>query len=394
MKRVEATALLVGHSVKSTLERLYVEAPSPVRIDWCRFTVPLDAIVKRDPSLPIDTCALSVMERSERDVALQARIADCSDYTGAMHVAKSGAALLCELLGVFEVGEVEDKGLDFYTARCALMHEGKTVGLVLAGGKSTAQAGTVHANITGEACLHISHEKWAVVAKWLAEESGVLTRVDASLDVFAGMDMRGVLTKWEDGAFDVRGKRPKENMVGAWATGESRTVTFGKRETGKCVRIYEKGDQLFGAEANDPWVRVECEFRSNHRVIDLEILTSPADYFAGAYPFCESLVLEMQVAAEPVSLRTVADAAVTLLAKTAEAAAAVMTRWVDRTVGASYCALVKHAPEAMLLALYDRNVSRIPKRLKGFSLSQVAAAFVKVAEGLAPSPAPFANGAA
>lgn len=394
MKRSQAEAVLVGHTVKTTLERLYVEAPSPVRIDWARFTVPLDAIVKRDPSLPIDTDALSVMDRPERELALACRVADTSDYTGAMHVARSGARWMTELLGVFEVGAVEDKGLDFYTARCMLSHEGSTVGMVLAGGKSTAQAGTVHVNLFGEATLHVSHAKWKAVAEWLREVGGVLTRVDVSLDLFEGMDMRNVLSQWAEGAFDVRGKRPKENMLGAWETGESRTVTFGKRETGKCCRVYEKGDQLFGPEANDPWVRVECEFRANHRVIDVEILEAPADYFAGAYPFCEELVLARQIDADPVSIKTVAEAAGVLLVKTAEAAAHVASKWFDRTVGATYRMVVEHAPEAMLIELFDRNVGRVPKRLRGFSPPQLSAAFGKVAEGLAPSSVPFVNGAA
>lgn len=393
MKRVEAQALLVGQTLKTTLERVHLDQPSPVRIDWCRFTVPLDAIVKRDVALPVDTTALSVMERPARELALAARIADTGDYTGAMHVSKSGATWICELLGALEVGAVEDKGMDFYTARTALVHEGQTVGMVLAGGKSAAQAGTVHFNLFGEATLHVSHEKWCALADWLRLVGGVLTRVDTSLDLFDGLDMREVLQSWHRGSFDVRGKRPKENMVGAWESGESRTVTFGKRETGKCCRVYEKGDQLFGPEANDPWVRVECEFRSNHRVIDPEILVSPADYFAGAYPFCEALLADLHVLAEPVAIKTVADAAVALLVKTAEAGAFVSSRWFDRTVGATYRMVVEHAPEAMLIALFDRNAGRVPKRLKGFTLPQLSAAFATVAEGLAPSSVPSVNGA-
>lgn len=394
MRRAAAEAVAVGRSIKTTLERLWIDQPSPVRIDWCRFTVPLDAIVKCDPSLPIDTCALSVMERPERERALACRIADTGGYTGAMSVARSGAAWVTHLLGAFEVGAVEDKGLDFYTARCLLMHEGQTVGMVLSGGKSSAQAGTVHVNLFGEATLHISHEKWVAVRDWLAEVNGVLTRVDASLDLFDGYDMQQVLREWEAGAFDVRGKRPKESLIGAWATGDSRTFNIGKRETGKCFRLYEKGDQLFGPEENDPWVRAECEWRSNHRVIDLDILVSPADYFAGAYPFCEALIEALNVEAQPVSIRTVADAGAALLVKTAEAAALVASKWFDRTVGATYRAVVDYASEDMLIALYDRSVGRVPKRLKGFTPSQIAVAFAKVAEGLAPSSSPFENGAA
>lgn len=393
MRRDEGSAVLVGRTVKATLERVYLDGPSPVRVDWCRFTVPLDAIVRRDPSIPVDTCALSVMERSERELVLACHVADAGGYTGAMHVARSAGGLVCELLDGLEVGPVEDKGLDFYTARCLLLHEGQTVGMVLAGGKSLAQAGTVHVNLFGEATLHVSHGKWCALANWLREVSGVLTRVDVSLDLFDGLDMDSLLGKWEAGAFDVRGKRPKENMIGAWATGDSRTWQVGKRETGKVCRVYEKGDQLFGAEENDPWVRVECEFRSNHRVIDLAILEAPADYFAGAYPFCEALVVEAQGSSAPVALRTVAHAGAVLLVRTAEAAVRVLTRWFDRGAGAAFAKVVQYAPESMLIALYDRNVARVPRRLKGFSPSRLSAAFQKVAEGLAPSSVPFVNGA-
>jgi hypothetical protein len=63
-------------------------------------------------------------------------------------------------------------------------------------------------------------------------------------------------------------------------------------------------------------------------------------------------------------------------------------------VGACYRSLVDHAPESMLISLYDRNAGRVPKRLRGYSSAEMVGAFQKVAAGLAPSPAPFANGAA
>lgn len=63
---------------------------------------------------------------------------------------------------------------------------------------------------------------------------------------------------------------------------KGRTLYIGSRESGKLLRIYEKGIQM--GDLNDTWVRWELELHSSQRVIPLDTLIKPSEYLAGAYP--------------------------------------------------------------------------------------------------------------
>lgn len=99
--------------------------------------------------------------------------------------------------------------------------------------------------------MHLSPAKWAKVREWVANSNGWLTRVDLAVDVWTGEDITALPDLYRTGAFDVRGQRPSQTENGSWTSGHSRTFNVGKRETGKALRAYEKGDELFGHEAND-----------------------------------------------------------------------------------------------------------------------------------------------
>jgi len=388
-KRVEARPLLDGQRIRWTLERVEQETQQKVRIDWLRFTLPLDAVVRAERAPCPVIAELASMDRYGREVALAARIADASiDYTGALALARSCANRIVEQLGLFEVGPAEDRGMDYYAARCPLIYEGLVVGYCLAGSKSPNQAGTVHVNLFGAACLYVAPAKWARLKRWIAECSGWLTRVDLACDVWTGDLIEDVPRRYGAGAFDVRGQRPKESQAGSWYSGHSRTFYVGKRETGKMFRAYEKGDELFGEDANDPWVRYEVELRNNARVLDLEVLERPADFFAGAYPFTEALLARLSVQAVPQSIpagQRVQDA-------NAEAAVTRLVKAGARMMVPTFNALLVYGG-SLLDHLLSVESHRVPARLRGYAANQLQAAFSKVAAGFAPPASPSMVGA-
>ncbi|MES2092113.1 MAG: replication initiation factor domain-containing protein, partial [Pseudomonadota bacterium] len=308
-----AQPVLSGSKIKWTLEAVEQANPNLVRVDWLRFTMPVDSVVPREEGGAYDCSWLEAQKLDPDQWALQAKTlhpsafpqhlaikivgADTSlCYLTPRTVALQGALLLTEAVpGVFSVGVVEDSGMDFYTARAAVMREGAVVGWVLAGGKSVSQSGTVHFNLFGSACLHLGPVQLAQVHAFVDRSAAWITRVDLALDVWQGLDIESVRLAYLGGQFDVRGKRPNQQEHGSWTNGHSRTFQVGSRDSGKVMRAYEKGDELFGHEALDPWVRLEGELRNNQRVIDLEVLLKPADYFAGLYPFCRDYLAGLQV---------------------------------------------------------------------------------------------------
>jgi len=292
------------------------------------------------------------------------------------------------------LGAVEDKGMDFYAVRVALMHNGAVVGYVMAGSKDARQASTVHFNLFGQAMLAIPRDRLDIVRSYVAHAKGWITRVDLAVDVWTGHHVEDVQAAWEAGEFDVRGKRPSQQNVGSWAAGHSRTFTVGTRGTGKMLRAYEKGHEQFGdpvaAAMHDcaEWLRYEVEIRNNHRVIDLDVLTRPADFFAGAYAFCDRLLTELEVKASAQTIKTEPEV------KDATALAAVerVASWLDGTAGAAIAALFDMGGD-LIAQIVERNSHRLARRLKGFASADIAAAFEKVAQRMAPADAPPLIGA-
>ncbi|MBN8490101.1 MAG: replication initiation factor domain-containing protein [Burkholderiales bacterium] len=371
-RTVAAQAVSDGRRIKWTLEQAIQGETDRVRVDWLRFTLPLGAVVPFEQRGEVDPGVLGTMDRAEREVQVLARGIE-AEPLGAMYVARKAAVMLADRLG-FEVGTVEDRGQDFYLCRVPLLVNAETVGFVLAGSdKSAQQAGTVHFNLFGAACLRVSHAQWAGVASWVRDASGWITRCDLALDIFEGFDIASMPQAWLNGQFDVRGQRPAEREAGAWTSGHSRTFYVGKRETGKELRGYEKGDELFGHEAGDPWFRAEVEFRNNARVIDPAILERPADFFAGAYPWCAALLAAQSVQAEPVRIpagQRVKDA-------TARAAVSRTAAWVVRVAMPSVREVFDKAGEFFDEQLIG-SVGRLSHRLRGWSEVERRQAFAQV----------------
>jgi len=274
------------------------------------------------------------------------------------------------------------------------MHNAAVVGYVMAGSKDPRQANTVHFNLFGQAMLAIPGDRLEIVRSYVAHAKGWITRVDLAVDVWSGHRVEDVQTAWQSGEFDVRGKRPGQQNAGSWAAGHSRTFSVGSRGTGKMLRAYEKGDEQFGSRDSSAahgcaeWIRYEVEMRNNHRVIDLDVLTRPADFFAGAYAFCDRLLTELEVQATAQSIKTDPE----VKDVTALAAVERVASWMDSTAGASLVALFDLGGD-LLAEIIDSNRHRVARRLKGFAAADIAAAFEKVAARMAPVPAPLINGA-
>lgn len=391
--RTEAKPILAGAKVKWTLEQLEQSNPGRVRLDWLRFTVPLDAVIQREPSMQ-DLTPLDLLDQPARDVVRMANGVEDHRYTTSRAVARAGAAQLVELLACgFEVGPVDDKGMDFYTARASLMFEGAVVGQVLAGGKETNQSSTVHINLHGAALLQMSAGALQRIHRFVSQAKGWLTRVDLSLDVWSGHRVEDVEAAYMSGEFDVRGKRPGQRHHGSWSLGHSRTYEVGSRATGKMFRGYEKGHQLFGVDLSAEhgaaqWLRYEVELRSNHRVLELDLLTRPADFFAGAYGFCARVLEELDVQASAQRILTDPE----LKDTTAEAAAARVVRYVKNTAGPALVALFDLGGD-LIADVIESERHRLPRRLKGFSVDAVRAALEKVAQAMAPARSPSFIGA-
>lgn len=418
MRTVEARPVLDGQRVKFTLEQIERENQSKVRIDWLRFTVPLDSVIGDDRCLNHLTAsdlvvndsfarqefaALTVHALVSADVSSEADLAaigkkpvvgKCA-VTAAQAVAAVSARALCRMLACgFEVGIAEDRGMDFYSVRVPVLSNGAVVGYVMAGSKDSRQAATVHFNLFGQAMLVIPRHRLEVIRSFVAHAKGWITRVDLAVDVWSGRTVEAVQSAWLSGEFDVRGKRPSQQNIGAWASGHSRTFTVGTRGTGKMLRCYEKGDEQFGSRELSQlhgcaeWLRYEVEIRNNHRVIDLDVLIRPADFFAGAYAFCDRLLTELEVEATAQRIKTVPEVAdATILAAASRVAA-----WLDGTAGAAIAAVFEFGGD-LIAQVVERNSHRVARRLKGYTSQQIAEALAKVAERLAPAPVPSINGA-
>lgn len=192
---------------------------------------------------------------------------------------------LTQILG-FGIFEKRDKGHKFYMSSWTLGENGEFGYLAIGG-----QRGTVLVDITGKGCQHATPGWESRMLAFL--ESGHLvnariTRIDLAHDDFSGerYGLDRAVSDYHAGLYQLpRAPQPPAiNQVGNWETRDyrGRTLYIGRRQTGKFLRIYEKGKQL-GDKAS-PWVRIELELKAEDRVIPFDALTRPGQYLAGAYP--------------------------------------------------------------------------------------------------------------
>lgn len=137
-----------------------------------------------------------------------------------------------------------------------------------------------------------------------------ITRIDLAHDDYAGTRSINVARKLaKKGGFN-SGGRPASYMYiesghlnrkvqkelkkeFRFIPDKGRSLYVGCRDSGKLLRVYEKGIQMNNPK--DKWVRWELEIHSKQRVIPLDTMIKPSEYLAGAYPALSFLNEEQSV---------------------------------------------------------------------------------------------------
>lgn len=159
------------------------------------------------------------------------------------------------------------------------------------------QNNTVLFSLTGTGCK-LAHEGWEEFL-YISLKSAInpkITRMDLCHD-----DLEGDYSSFElanqaetDNHFVLpkTRNRPSCTISGEFKHGDPNnkglTLYVGSRKNGKVFRGYEKGKQL--GDPKSKWFRSEIEVHAKARVIPLEVLLKPTEFFCGAYPYCLDLV--------------------------------------------------------------------------------------------------------
>lgn len=168
-----------------------------------------------------------------------------------------------------------------------------------------SQRGWVRINLTGEGCGWV--QDWRA-AEALPDALGEaeIKRLDIALTTYGGEvthDM--VLAAHDRGEFSSGGRQPHYRVIGGSDPRAGRTIYVGKRAAAdKMLRCYEKGFELLThlpesmragvSHINgcpvDQIYRVELELKAETKHIRWQSIGQRDEVFAGAYPFCASLM--------------------------------------------------------------------------------------------------------
>lgn len=384
--RTDKKQLLVleGNQVKARLLADRTAYKTPVHVDWLRFTIPY----KKAPTptaddlfcLPLPPASvLAELPQAQRE-SMTARTAVKElppDEVFHGSVAKTVADDVCNMLGPdFFVSSELKRGQDFYKYRWSITRGGAEVGWVgfLASSdskKQAAQNDTIHVNLHGAACTFAVHSWRQQMAEYIDRHDAKITRVDLALDFFDGIKggMLRIKSDYEAGIMDVLGQRPKCNMIGPWVDGgRGRSFYLGSREAGKQTNVYEKGVQLFGEKDATNWERIELRYGNKLRVISSDVLTRPADFFAGASPWHLAMLAEnsKRTASKP---RKFADRRKAQAVQTVKAEVVRVFRWLRDVAGPSISFAFQHLPDLQLVDLTHSH--KLPGRLERFQQSDL-----------------------
>lgn len=405
MSKPNALVLDAGE-VKLRLEAERTAHNAFVHVDWVRFTCLLRNVIpdfvsaRRDdyewprPGSVTFGDMPGVIQREQIKKTLEEFEAEHKDpvFVHAMQQAHALATQVSKALGPeFIVHHAIGKGHDFYKYRWSI-HRNDTecgwVGFLASsdGSRQKAQSGTIHANVYGSACTFAAAGWTDRLADVVDAHDGKLTRADLALDFFGGMgcDMEEIRAQYLAGVMNSGGKRLKCNMVGDWANGSERSFYIGSKESGKQTNIYEKGDQLFGVAANNPWVRVELRYGNKLRVLPSDMLRRPSDFFAGSSDWHTTLLARFteDFAITPVKTGALLQA---------QSVLAEVSRNVRHALGncaPTIATAFQFLKPDQFLELCNWQTIKRPGRLQKFSDSELARAFSSVftsAGGLSPS---------
>lgn len=401
--------VLDGDTVKLRLMAERGQQKGLVHVDWLRFTCPLRSVdTPRAENLFPNLRHRDVMgiplEGYCRDKDLPARLRSArllqlmNDVTDDEFMPTVQAYEMAEkvagILGnTFEVRAEIGKGHDFFKYRWPIDRNGKECGWVgfLASSKSERQKGqaqSVHVNLFGHACTFAQDGWREQIADLMDDNDASVTRCDLALDFFdgpTGWAMEDLPQMSRDGLFNHKGKRPKPSQQGNWTDGEERSFYVGSKTAGKQTNIYEKGDELYGPQANSPWVRVELRWGNKLRELPVEMLRRPDDFFAAASEW-HTLTLAQagaQVTPESVPCHKA------LPVKSVEAEVKRNLSWVISIARQSFATLHQFLDFETLADLVDFNHVARPGRLAKFTENELRTAYaslsIHTAEATTPS---------
>ena len=200
---------------------------------------------------------------------------------------REASRVFAEIFG-FGVTKATGKGRDFYRDAYVL---GEGFGYVCIGnaGKNDQQ-GTMLLELNGLGCINAKSGWEKRLYDFLAHVAlrPSLTRVDLAHDDLDGVRVSPdwAESQWLAGGFTkCVGKNPNIERAGNWhqPNGSGRTLYIGSRKHSSLfVRCYEKGMEQ--GSPSSPWTRCEVEIKNSDRVIPLDILLRPSDYFIATYP--------------------------------------------------------------------------------------------------------------
>lgn len=225
----------------------------------------------------------------------------------ATRMAEKVGKILGYLLGdrfnrVFDTGV----GRNFYKYTFRIGELDEPLGLI---GLGNTSGNTVSVMIYGKG-THYAENNWEYHLHSFLTTHAVgakITRCDLAVDDFDGIFCSAEACDKADsmGQFALTNKKPSVQHLGDWKRheGRGRTLQIDKRQNGKLFRGYEKGKQL--GDKDSFWFRNEVELGSKNRLIPLDILLKPTEYFAGSYPYCYMLVNDMTMAMEQESVEEI-----------------------------------------------------------------------------------------
>lgn len=394
-----------GNQLKVVCESRRMHTQSACVVDWLRFTVYRQHCAVPTFLVGEGRTSASLTDQVSWWRELAGRGQDwAAVWPEAIAVAQAEAfaGRVCDALGHgFRVGLL-NKGHDFYKHRFPILNDaGAECGSVLvwSSGSSARQEGqreTLNVNLHGSACAFAS-PGWERRMRELGESvQGMLTVVHLAVDYFHGLPggLDGVLADYQAGGWDHLGRRPKVGDVN-WLQGHSRSIYFGSKEAGKQTNVYEKGHQLFGHDEAQrlgiSWDRIELRYGNKLRVLQWDMVTRPADFFAGAseahlrYLRMAEAEMALRVPALPERVRVKQRAP--LMSVQAEVAR--VCAWLRDTAGPSVGAALSFLNETHLAQLLP--VGALPGRLKKFSAGQLREAFDSLAALDLAQPAPSAT---
>lgn len=198
-----------------------------------------------------------------------------------------------------------DKGMNFYRDSWVL---GDDFGFVCFGG----QRQTMLITLNGLGCISAADGWEKRLFDFLTKVAvrPVISRVDLAHDDFTGayLSVDWAEDQWLKGGFtsNTGGLPPSIERVGNWhrPSGKGRTLTIGRRTSGKFLRFYEKGRKE--GDKYSEWCRAEFEFKSSDRVIPFDVLLRPSDYFVAGYP-CIAQFAQVDTPAKTLVKRNTAE---------------------------------------------------------------------------------------